>query len=54
MQALRKYGKKANFRHKNWVCSFIPWRSSSADKYEGAFKEAIKARSAALAVTGRR
>ena len=26
---------------------------SSADKYEGAFKEAIKARSAALAVTER-
>ena len=25
---------------------------SSADKYEGAFKEAIKARSAALAVIG--
>ena len=26
IQALRNNGKKANCRHENWVCSFIPWR----------------------------
>ena len=29
IQALRKYGKKANCRHENWVCSFIPWKSAA-------------------------
>ena len=26
IQALRNNGKKANWRHGNWACSFIPWR----------------------------
>jgi putative ABC transport system substrate-binding protein len=26
IQAMRSIGKKANYRHKNWVCNFIPWR----------------------------
>ena len=42
MKALRKYGKKANFRQKNWVCNFIPWRSSSADKFESGFKGPLR------------
>ena len=25
-QALRRVGKKANCRHENWGCNFIPWR----------------------------
>ena len=26
IQALRKSGKKANCRHENWICNFIPWK----------------------------
>jgi len=26
IRAVRSIGKKANCRHANWVCSFIPWR----------------------------
>ena len=26
IQPLRNHGKKANCRHENWVCNFIPWR----------------------------
>ena len=43
--------KESQLRHENWACNFIRWKYSSADKFEGAFKEATKAGSAALAVT---
>ena len=29
IQALRNNGKKANWQHENWVCSFIPWKSAA-------------------------
>ena len=44
--------RKPSFRQRNWVCNFIPWQVSSANEFENGFKEAIKARSAALAMTG--
>src|SRR4029077_17471214 len=28
IQAPRSNGKKANWRHENWVCNFTPWRSA--------------------------
>ena len=42
-------GRRANWRLKNW--SATPFDGGSADKFESAFKEAIKAGSAAIAVT---
>lgn len=29
IQAPRSNGKKANWRHENWVCNFTPWRSAA-------------------------
>ena len=29
IQPLRNNGKKANCRHANWACNFIPWRSAT-------------------------
>ena len=51
IQALRKHGKKANCAARELGLQLHSMEVSSADKYESAFKEAIKARSAALAVT---
>ena len=47
---MRNNGKKANLRHENLGLQLHSLEVSSAEKYESAFKGAIKARSAALAV----
>ena len=44
--------RKPTSRHENWVCSFIPWRYAMPTISRAAFKEATKAGSAALSVTG--
>ena len=48
---IRHNGKKANSRRRALGLQLHSMEVSSADKFENAFKEAIKARSAALTVT---
>ena len=54
LRAPSRSGRKASFPRVNSGYNFIPWRSAGPDKYESAFKEAIKAGSTALAVTRHR
>ena len=46
IQAPRSNGKKANWRHENWVCNFTPWRSAAPINSRARSRRQIK--SAAL------
>src|SRR5262249_52212711 len=42
IQAPRSNGKKANWRHENWVCNFTPWRSPAPINSRARSRRPIK------------